>query len=429
MSKADHSDLPDLVKTAIPLPWTTGGPNDHSKPQQTALTSSPVSVVDPVYYLKQRVINMKQLEAIKKRLPRGIDVRISLKNILTFRVRFRRKGYPDQIKTFPDEKLAKQWLAEQERNALLGIHFPHVRSSEHTLSEAIDRYIAEELPRKPRNARNVKQHLERFRHELGDYALSAIRPSLINEKRVVLENEIIKNGKKRSPTTILRYLTSISHLFTIAVRDWEWLHENPMDKVTKPKPAPGRQRFLTEEERKVLLTETQKSRCPVLYPIVVLALSTGMRRGEILNLTLKDIDLVNQTIKLEMTKNGRPRLIPLKGLAHTLIFSIIEERDDSKQTDLLFPSPSNPRQPYDIQTAWMAALKRADIKDFTFHSNRHSHASLLAAQGRSLLEIGNSLGHESQQTTKRYAHLTNKHTTKMIEELNQELFGDKNEKK
>ena len=154
-----------------------------------------------------------------------------------------------------------------------------------------------------------------------------------------------------------------------------------------------------------------------------------MRRGEIMNLTLKDIDLVNQTIKLEMTKNGRPRLIPLKGLAHTLIFSIIEKRDDSKQTDLLFPSPSNPRQPYDIQTAWMAALKRADIKDFTFHSNRHSHASLLAAQGRSLLEIGNSLGHESQQTTKRYAHLTNKHTTKMIEELNQELFGDKNEKK
>ncbi len=126
MSKADHNDLPDLVKTAIPLPWTTGGPNDHLKPPQTASNLLTVSVADPVYYLKHRVITMKQIEAIKKRLPRGIDVRINSKNILTFRVRYRRKGYPDQIKTFPDEKLAKQWLAEQERNALLGIHFPQI---------------------------------------------------------------------------------------------------------------------------------------------------------------------------------------------------------------------------------------------------------------------------------------------------------------
>lgn len=156
MYEPDCCDLPDLVKTANPLPWTTGGPNDHSKPQQTASISPSVSVADPVYYYKNRVIDMKQFEVIKNRQPRGIDVRISSKNILSFRVRFRRKGYPDQIKTFSDEKLAKQWLAEQERNALLGIHFPQVRASEHTLSEAIDRYFIEELPRKPRNARNVQ---------------------------------------------------------------------------------------------------------------------------------------------------------------------------------------------------------------------------------------------------------------------------------
>lgn len=144
------------------------------------------------------------------------------KKALSFRVRFRKKGYPDQIKTFPDEKLARQWLAEQERNALLGIHFPHVRASDHTLAEAIDRYIAEELPRKPANARNVKRHLEWFRKELGEYALSAIRPSLIHEKKVLLENEKTKKVPKRSPTTVRHYLISLSHLFTIATKDWEW---------------------------------------------------------------------------------------------------------------------------------------------------------------------------------------------------------------
>ncbi len=194
------------------------GPNDHGKPKEAASISSKVSVADPIYYHKDRVIDMKQLEAIKKRLPPRIDIRISSKNILTFRVRFRKKGYPDQVQTFPDEKLAKRWLAEQERNALLGIHFSQVRASEHTLSEAIDRYIAEELPRKPRNAQNVEHHLKWFREELGDYALSAIRPSLINEKRVILEQGVMKTGEKRSPTTVRHYLISLSHLFTIAVR-------------------------------------------------------------------------------------------------------------------------------------------------------------------------------------------------------------------
>lgn len=301
------SVLLDLAKKVIPLPWTTGGPNDHSKPQEAASISSEVSVADPTYYYKERVIDMKQLDKIKSRLPQGIDVRISSKNVLSFRVRFSKKGYRDQIKTFPDEKLAKQWLAEQERNALLGIHFSQVRASEHTLSEAIDRYITEELPRKPRNARNVERHLKWFRKELGDYALSAIRPSLISEKRVALEQGVMKTGEKRSPTTVRHYLISLSHLFTIAVRDWEWLHENPMEKVSKPKPNPGRQRYLTKEERISLLTEAKKSRCPVLHPIVVLALATGMRRGEILKLKVGDISIIDRTIRLKTSKNKEPR--------------------------------------------------------------------------------------------------------------------------
>ncbi len=240
---------------------------------------------------------------------------------------------------------------------------------------------------------------------------------------MILENEIIKNGNKRTPTTILRYLTSLSHLLTIAVKDWEWLLENPMDKVTKPKPAPGRQRYLTEEERKALLAEVQNSRCPVLYPILVLALSTGMRRGEIMNLRKENIDLPNETIKLSITKNDEPRLVPLKGLAQRLITSVYEKL--ANKEGLLFPSPSNPLNPYDIETVWKAALKRANITGFRFHDNRHSNVSLHAAKGRSLLEIGRSLGHKSLQTTKRYAHLTYEHTTKMVEELDQEIFGEK----
>ena len=425
MLKWCRSVLLDLAKKVIPLPWTTGGPNDHSKPQEPTSISPEVSVADPIYLYKDRVINMKQLEKIKNRLPPGINVRISSKNVLSFRVRFRKNGYPDQIKTFPDEEEAKIWLAKQQHDAFMGIHFPEAKvSQQSTLAEAIDRYIAEELPRKPKNARNVQQHLMWFRNEIGEYALSAIRPSLINEMRVLLENKILKNGKKRSSTTVRHYLISLSHLLTIAVKDWEWLHENPMNKVTKPKPAPGRQRFLTEEERNALLGEAQKSRCPVLYPILVLALSTGMRRGEIMNLRIKDLDIPNQKIKLETTKNDEPRSIPLRGLALKLISDIYHQRKNSTLSDLLFPSPTTPLKPYDIETAWQACLKRANVKEFRFHDNRHTNASIHAAQGRTLLEIGQSLGHKSSQTTKRYAHLTYDHTAKMIEELDRQIFGE-----
>lgn len=79
--------------------------------------------------------------------------------------------------------------------------------------------------------------------------------------------------------------------------------------------------------------------------------------------------------------------------------------------------------PYDIETAWKAALKRADIKDYRFHDNRHSHASLLAEMGKTLLEIGDSIGHTTTQSTKRYSHLTQQHKEKMAKEADQKLFG------
>lgn len=85
------SVLLDLAKKVIPLPWTTGGPNDHGKPQKPTSIFSEVSVVDPTYYYKERVIDMKQLDRIKNRLPPGINVRISSKNMLSFRDRFRKK--------------------------------------------------------------------------------------------------------------------------------------------------------------------------------------------------------------------------------------------------------------------------------------------------------------------------------------------------
>ena len=160
-------------------------------------------------------------------------------------------------------------------------------------------------------------------------------------------------NQKRSPTTIRRYLASFSHLFTLAVKDWEWTNENPLDKVSKPAPNPGRQRYLSKDEINRVFIEAKKSRNPILYPIIALALATGMRRGEILNLKYKNLDVENGEIILEKTKNGDPRFIPLLGKTRMAVIEILNPYANPE--DLVFPSPYTYLKPYDIETAWKHA--------------------------------------------------------------------------
>ncbi len=141
-----------------------------------------------------------------------------------------------------------------------------------------------------------------------------------------------------------------------------------------------------------------------------------------MSLRYKDIDIINGRIILEKTKNGNPRIVPFLGNAREAILQILKPH--AKPLDLLFPSPTHLQKPYDVETAWQASIKRAKIEDCRFHDLRHTTASILAAAGWSLFEIGMLLGHESTQTTKRYTHLTFKHTETMVENLDLEIFGD-----
>lgn len=110
--------------------------------------------------------------------------------MVTFRARFRKRGHPEFTQTFPDLKLAKNWLIEQNRNAMMGIHLPHLKASKRTLAEAVDRYLETVLPRKPANATNTIRHLNWWKKQLGEFALAAIRPQMIAEKRDELSTGI-----------------------------------------------------------------------------------------------------------------------------------------------------------------------------------------------------------------------------------------------
>jgi integrase len=139
--------------------------------------------------------------------------------------------------------------------------------------------------------------------------------------------------------------------------------------------------------------------------VVVLALATGARRGELLGLRWRDVDLERGTILLDDTKNGESRSLPLTGYA----LEVMCQYAQRSRSDWVFPSQCGTK-PADIRRGWENAVERAGLEDFTFHSLRHTAASYLAMNGASLAEIAEVLGHKSLQVTKRYAHLSQDHT-------------------
>lgn len=355
---------------------------------------------------------------------KGIDKRLNKDGTARYRVRIRMKGHPIVTETFSNMTVAKKWKRKTEVEIEEGRYFDKVEAQKHTFGEMIDRYIDTVLSKRQKYARNTLRHLNWWKDQLGDYSLDLIKQSLIAEKRDLLGQELTYRQQHRSPTTVIRYLSSLSHVFTIACNEWAWVTLNPVRKVTKPKLPNGRTRFLSEEEIKKVLEACQASKCRDLYIAVVLAMSTAMRYGEIMNLKKTDIDFSLNVITLYETKNGEVRSIPLEDLPRELVKEWVQSL--TSKSPLVFPSPHDPKRSKDIRSAWDNAIKKAGIENFRFHDLRHTAASYLAIDGHSLLDIATLLGHKSLQMTKRYAHLSQDYKRRMVSSNNKRLFGEKN---
>ena len=116
--------------------------------------------------------------------------------------------------------------------------------------------------------------------------------------------------KRISPATVNRYLAALGHALTVAVKEWGWLEDSPMRKVRKKTEPKGRVRFLNKMEIETLLDACEAGP-PWLHPVVAIALSSGMRQGEILGLRWPDIDLDRKRLVLHDTKNGERRAVAL----------------------------------------------------------------------------------------------------------------------
>ena len=210
-------------------------------------------------------------------------------------------------------------------------------------------------------------------------------------------------AQKRSPATINRYHVALAALFTWAIKRRRvpkaW--ENPCRKIERQPESAGVVRFLSDAERERLLAACKGSKWDQLYLLVLLAITTGARRGELFALRWRDVDLERACADVCTRKNGEPKVLPLVPAA-------LEElrRVQGAPSALLFASRLKPGVPYNFEEAWRAALKASRIAKFRFHDLRHTCASYLAQNGASLLEIADVMGHRQLAMTRRYAHLT-----------------------
>jgi len=317
---------------------------------------------------------------------------------ISYRVFIRRKGIKTITKTFPSKELASQFVLKLEGDRKLQLAFGG-RSSKTTFSELSVDYLLNDF--KGKGLIDQKSKLNYWSQLIGSKQLIYVTKSDITDGLHKLPNTLTN-------ATINRYKAAISVVFSYACREYD-LPENPVRQIPSLPENNERTRFLSEAERTRLFKACRASHWDKLYLIVLLAITTGARKGELTKLRWNDIDFDRRTAYVATTKNGQPKVLPLTD-------SVIKELQlfDTKDSSLIFASKVKEDVAYCFTKPWKKALEDAEIKDFRFHDLRHSCASYLAQSGASLLEIADVLGHKQISVTKRYAHLCIEHKSNLI---------------
>jgi integrase len=344
---------------------------------------------------------------------------------ISWKAVIRIKGYPSVCQSFERKEEAEDWANRNEREIKRGQFNFAQHNKFYTLEELIERFINDGKLEHHKSSKDTIRHFQYWKNILGKYALVHITTELIGKERQKLINTLISKGSKvskRSPATINRYMSSLSTVLTYA-KKIKWIAENPCFAFTKLKESDGRDRILLIDEVQRLLSVCKESINQYLYCVVLISITTGARKSEILNLNWSDIDFENKIAFLRITKNNKPRTIPLIDEVIEDLQKLYQNRNINKS--LVFASKTAFGK-IDIKKSWHKALQAADIKNYVFHSNRHLFATLVAKQGASSLELQTATGHSSLSMLQRYTHLQANITRKYSENISNQILGGKN---
>ena len=307
-----------------------------------------------------------------------------------WQVQIRRTGHLSLNRSFIQKINAVRWIREMEidldQNGLVSKGY---KLLDMKFSQILCRYRDEIIIHK-KSAESESYFIGcLLKHEISKYPIKHLTRELFTNYR----DERLKEVKC---STVSRQFSIIRHALTIAKREWGLpIRENPAANIKMPSKNKGRNRRLNTKELDILLDGCSRSRVSWLSPLIQLAIETGMRRGELINIQSEHVDLDLRTLYIPHTKTGEPRTIPLSSHAVHLLSNLIKNEEVR-----IFPITGNA-----IRMAWGRLKNRVGITDLHFHDLRHEATSRFFEKGLNVMEVATITGHKDLRMLQRYTHL------------------------
>ncbi|EHJ95134.1 site-specific integrase [Agrobacterium tumefaciens] len=306
----------------------------------------------------------------------------------------RRRGMKPRCKSFDTKLEAEKWARDLEAQVDRFGAAPDTKILESTtLGQLLERYQREVSPLKRGSVQEIQRIDVLRRHDLAYRTMIGLSQQDIASFR---DERLLSVA----PSTTVRELAILSHVIEVAMRDWGLpLSKNVVKLVRRPVIRNERSRRLAGNEEQRLLDACGGGKIPFFKALLITAIETGMRRGEILGMRWCDISHNRRVITLAITKNGSGRQVPLSQRA----FDVLTEWKSRADADRLRVFPMSAGS---LEQVWRRLLIRADIKELRFHDLRHEAVSRLFERGLNVIEVSSISGHKELRMLKRYTHLS-----------------------
>jgi len=306
-----------------------------------------------------------------------------------WQARVTRRGFPPETKSFRTRHEAEAWARSIEVEVDKGTYQNRTLAERTTLADVVRRYLEEVNPLKKGAKDDAIRLTALLKSRLAKHALANLTPAVVGAYR----DERLRSV---SAATVIRDLAVLSSILNHARREWGLPIENVVRLIRKPRQSQGRDRLLSDDEETALLHAVAPvgRRSPWMQPLIVVALETAMRRGELLSLRWENVNLDKRTALLPDTKNGTRRIVPLSSKAINTLRSMPRSLDGR-----VFPISA-----VAVHQRFTLACNRAGITGLRFHDLRHAATTRLAEKLTNLAELSAVTGHKSLQMLKRYYH-------------------------
>lgn len=301
-------------------------------------------------------------------------------NIYWFQLTYDGRRIQESLKT-TDKRQAERLYAKVMTDIIEGRYFEQNLAKTTSYDQMVTKYLEE-------HEHSRDEHtLKKLNAWFTGLTLFEITTRRVAEYRTARLREV-------KPATLYQELALLRRMFNVAIKEWEWLKDNPVSRLSfSVGNKNARDRWLTVEEEQWLLQCATNPQW--LRPLLIMALHTGMRRGEILNVTWKDIDFTRRMFRIERSKNGEKRGIPMS----RFLLETLRQLKVRGISGRLFAISER-----SLRVAFETAVGKAGIENFHFHDLRHTFATRLVQNGVDLYKVKELLGHKSLTMTMRYAH-------------------------